>query len=350
MFSIHDKPARLCDGIGRREVLRVGGLSLAGLSLPSLLAARELTATGVPAGDETFGRAKNVIFLYLAGGPPQHETFDPKPDAPVEIRGAFQPISTNIPGVHFCELLPRTARIADKLAVVRSIATDDNTHSSSGHWVLTGYKYVGPNARTIQPSDWPYLGSIVKKYKPSEALPPLSTVWIPDIMRLNESVTPAGQTGGILGRQWDPERIVGDPARPDYRVEGLRLSDIGPMRLSQRETLLNQVNRHLDKFTRNKAVKLYDQYHAQAFDLLTNGRAREAFAIQREPAKIRERFGKNRWGQCVLLARRLIEAGVRLVHVQWPREPGDNAVDNPLWDTHAQNADRDLSWRIITIE
>jgi hypothetical protein len=340
MLTIHGRAAKLCDGISRREMLRVGGLSVLGLSLPSLLQATEAAPLGVLPTDKTFGRAKNVIFLYLAGGPPQHETFDPKPDAPAEVRGVFKPISTNVPGIQFCELLPRTARIADKLAVVRSLSTNDNNHDSSGYWVLTGYQYQGPNSRTIQPTDWPYFGSIVKMKKPSDVLPPLSTVWIPDMMRLNENVTPAGQTGGISGSQWDPDRFVGDPSDAGYKIEGLRLTDLPPLRLQQRESLLAQLEQHFAAQQRGDALLRFDSYQRQAYELLTSGRAREAFDIQQEPDKVRDRYGRNRWGQCVLLARRLVEAGVRLVHVQWPREPGDNAVDNPLWDTHAQNADR----------
>ena len=340
MFSLHDSPARLCDGFSRREVMRIGGLSLLGLSLPKLLAAREASPLDIPPTDKTFGRAKNVIFLYLAGGPPQHETFDPKPDAPMEIRGPFSPIRTNVPGIHFCELLPRSAALADKIAIVRSMATDDNTHSSSSYWVLTGYKYRGRNARTIQPTDWPYVGSIIKRYKPSDSLPPLSSVWIPDIMRLNENVTPAGQTGGFMGSQWDPDCFVGDPSQSGYEVDGLEKTDISPLRMKSRQHLLKEVGRHFDAVQRGAAVQIYDKFQQQAFELVTSGKSREAFAIEKEPAIVRERYGANRWGQCVLLARRLVEAGVRLVHVQWPREPGDNAVDNPLWDTHAQNADR----------
>lgn len=330
MLSIHQPQ------VSRRELLRVGGLSLLGLSLPDLLHARE----SAPSNGSTFGRAKNVIFLYLAGGPPQHETFDPKPDAPAEIRGPFNPISTNVPGIQICELLPRIAHHADKLAIVRSMSTNDNTHSSSGAWVLTGYKYNGRNPRTIQPTDWPWFGSIIKRFKPSEKLPPLSTVWIPDLMRLNENVTPAGQTGGFMGREWDPERFVGDPSGERYEVEGLEMMDLPPLRLQQRQSLLHQVEQHFAAQSKARSVDLFNKYQKQAFDLLTTGVARRAFAIEQEPDRIRERYGRNRWGQCVLLARRLIEAGVRLVHVQWPREPGDNAVDNPLWDTHAQNAER----------
>lgn len=333
MFSIDDPLSP--NGIRRRELLRIGGLSLLGLGLPDLLSARES-----PAGGSLFGRAKNVIFLYLAGGPPQHETFDPKPMAPVEIRGPFKPICTNIPGIHFCELLPRTAAIADKLAVIRSMSTNDNIHSSSGAWVLTGHQYRGRNARTIQPTDHPYFGSIIKRYKPSEKMPPLSTVWIPDLMRLNENVTPAGQTGGFMGREWDPDRFVGDPSAPRYEVQGFRQQDLPPLRLHHRQSLLAQVDQHFAKIASSRPVSLYNKYQRQAFDLLSSGAAKEAFAIHKEPEAIRERYGRNRWGQCVLLARRLIEAGARMVHVQWPREPGDNAVDNPLWDTHAQNAER----------
>lgn len=338
MFSIYDAPTRLCDGLSRRELLRVGGLSMLGVSLPSLLQAAS-RSTG-ESRDGAFGRAKNVIFLYLAGGPPQHETFDPKPNAPAEIRGPFNPISTNIPGIQYGELLPRTAAMADKLAVVRSMATDDNTHSSSSHWVLTGYKYQGPNPRTLQPTDWPYFGSIVKRYRPSDKLPALSTVWLPDMMRLNENVTPAGQSGGLMGAQWDPERFVGDPSQPDYQIEGLVPRGIPPMRLRKRTRLLAQFGEHLQAAKTSASVRLFDTYQQQAFDLMTSGKAQQAFAIQQEPDAVRERYGRNRWGQCVLLARRLVEAGVRLVHVQWPREPGDNAVDNPLWDTHAQNPER----------
>src|SRR4051812_644835 len=200
MYGLDDRPNRLCDGHNRREWLRVGGLSMLGLSLGELLSASRASASTPDSvlarglQGATFGRAKNVIFLWLQGGPPQHETFDPKPDAPAEIRGPFRPIATNVPGIRFCELLPRTALRADKLAVVRSIATNDDNHDVSGYWVLTGYPYGPGSARQIKPNDWPYFGSIVKMLKPSQRLPALSSVWLPDVMRLNDNVTPAGQT------------------------------------------------------------------------------------------------------------------------------------------------------------
>ncbi len=339
MFSFSDQPFQSNRPIARREILRVGSLCAAGLSVPNLLCASDPKKVR-PSADNMFGRAKNIIFLFLAGGPPQHETFDPKPLAPAEIRGPFQPISTNIPGIQFCELLPRTASMADKLAICRSLSTDDNNHDGSGYQVLTGYKYIGPNSRTIQPTDWPYFGSIIKRYRPSELLPPLSTAWIPDLFRLNESVTPAGQTGGFMGGIWDPDRFVGDPSQANYEAPGIRLGPLGVTDIRRRWELLSQIEQPLETSTRRVATARYDNYQQQAFQLLTSGKAQEAFAVHREPTRIRLRYGMNAWGQSVLLARRLIEAGVRLVHVQWPREPGDNAVDNPLWDTHAQNADR----------
>ena len=320
----------------RRELLRVGGLTLGGLGLADLVKASPQPAQL----GASFGRAKNIIFLYLCGGPPQHETFDPKPDAPVEIRGPFKPIQTNIPGIQFSELLPRTAAIADKLAVIRSMSTDDNIHSSSGHWVLTGYKYQGPNARTIQTSDWPFYGSIIKRYKPSARMPGLSSVVIPDYVRQNENVTPAGQLGGLMGTQWAPEHFVGDPSRRDYKIEGFEPIGVTLGRMRDRRSLQAKLEDRLRDVEGSKLLDTVNSYQQQAFELLTSGKARNAFNIQEEPEHVRDRYGRNRWGQCVLLARRLIESGARLVHVNWPREPGDNAADNPLWDTHAQNADR----------
>jgi hypothetical protein len=337
MLSLHDRPSRLCDGLSRRELLRVGGLSTLGLSLPALLAAHEAG----PALGGTFGRAKNVLFLWLQGGPPQHETFDPKPDAPAEIRGEFKPIATNVPGIRICELLPRTAGIVDKLAIVRSLCTHSDLHDASAYWVLTGYKYLGQQSRQISPTDWPYLGSIIKMLKPSQKLPAFSSVWLPDVMRLNDNVTPAGQTAGFLGKRWEPQRIIGDPSSPSYKVEGLALPpEIPPLRLSSRQRLRQQLERHFNSVERSGALKDYDHQSQEAYGLLTSGKARLAFDLSREPKRLRERYGLNKWGQCLVLARRLIEAGARLVHVNWPREGGDEAVNNPMWDTHAQNADR----------
>lgn len=345
MLSFHSRPARLCDGIDRREWLRIGGLSALGLSLPAILQGsgqfRANASEDTVGGQGSFGRAKNVIFLWLQGGPPQHETFDPKPDAPAEVRGEFRPIQTNVPGIQFSELLPRVAAMADQLAVIRSLHTHTDLHDASGYWVLTGYPYVGRESRQISPQDWPYLGSVVKMLKPSETAPAFSSVWLPDVMRLNDNVMPAGQTAGFLGRSWDPHRLVCDPSRADFQAPGLGLPDDLPLsRLSARESLRTQINRRLDDLERHAEAHAYSRHVGEALSLLTSGNARRAFDLGAEPPQLRERYGRNKWGQSLLLARRLVEAGARLVHVNWPREGGDEAVNNPLWDTHAQNADR----------
>jgi hypothetical protein len=345
MLSLLDTAVPLTDRVSRREWLRVGGLSALGLSLPTLLRAGGAPPAAAPrlSGDlgATFGKAKNCIFLWLQGGPPQHETFDPKPDAPAEIRGPFRPVATTVPGIRFCELLPRTARHAHELAVIRSLSTRDDNHDVSGYWLLTGYPYGPGSARQIKPGDWPYFGSIVKMLRPSEVLPALTSVWIPDLMRLNDNVTPAGQTAGFLGKVWEPTRFVGDPAAADYKIEGLDpAGDVTPVRVDRRRELLAQLDRSFDKARPAEALDTWDRLSHHAFDLVTSGKARAAFDLSKEADKTRERYGRYTWGQSCLLARRLVEAGVRLVHVNWARDPGDSAVDNPMWDTHAQNADR----------
>lgn len=352
-FQHHrDRSTRLCDGIQRRQWLQVGSLGALGLSLPDLLASDLsnrragnsnvlLPPSAAGLDGVSFGRAKNVIYLWLQGGPPQHETFDPRPDAPLEIRGPFRPIQTNVPGIQFSELLPRTAKRADRLAVIRSLCTDDNNHDVSGYWVLTGYPYGPGSARQIKPTDWPYFGSIVRMLRPSEQLPALSSVWLPDMMRLNDNVTPAGQTGGFLGSMWDPERFVGDPAAAKYRIEGLSLPvELSPDRMNARSGLLQVLDERYRRLEQKHDTGNWDQLSGLAMNLVTSGRAKEAFDLSGESPELRDRYGRHTWGQSCLLARRLVEAGVRLVHVNWPREPGDNAVGNPLWDTHEQNADR----------
>jgi hypothetical protein len=160
-------------------------------------------------------------------------------------------------------------------------------------------------------------------------------------MRLNDNVTPAGQTAGFLGKRWDPERMVGDPSIPDYQIEGLSLpEDVPPLRLRARRSLLAQVEEHLAGVDRSAMLDLYSRQAQDAFGLLSSGAARAAFDLSKEPPALRARYGPGRWGPCLMLARRLVEAGVRLVHVNWPRETGDTAIDNPMWDTHAQNSDR----------
>ena len=270
-------PERL--GLGLGELLRAGSdANPAYAAPPDPTLVRGLDGA-------TFGRAKNIIFLWLQGGPPQHETFDPKPDAPAEIRGPFRPIATNVPGIHFCELLPRTAALADKLAVVRSISTDDDNHDVSGYWVLTGYPYGPGSAAQIKPTDWPYFGSVVKMLKPSERCRRLTSVWIPDVMRLNDNVTPAGQTAGFLGRVWEPERFVGDPAAPDYQIEGLDLpAELPPAALEPPPRSARPGRRTLPgRRARRRRRGAGAAVARTPSTWCTSGRARAAFDLRREP-------------------------------------------------------------------
>ena len=298
-------------------------------------------ANPTPAGGSlpaTFGRAKSVMWVYLSGGPSQYETFDPKPEAPAEIRGTFSPIATSVPGVQFCELLPRISAIAHKLAIVRSFATDDPNHESAGYWINTGHKYTGPDMRALAATDWPTLGAIVKMLKPTER-GPFSSVMVPEPIIANPNVFLPGQNAGFLGRRWDPEILKCDPAAPDFRIESLALPEqVTLARLESRDALLAGLN--ASRRSESPVVLNYEQCRRDALGMLLSGTAQGAFAIDKESPKLRDRYGRGSWAQSVLLARRLIESGVRMVFVEWPREPGDLSAPNPLWDTHANNDTR----------
>jgi len=338
MLSIHEPLSGPSRNLSRRELLRIGGVGMLGLSLPQLLGRHTAAAaeTGA-AASVTFGRAKNIIYLFLSGGPSQYETFDPKPEAPAEIRGTFRPIATNVAGIEYCELLPRVARIADKLAVVRSFATDDPNHESGGYWINTGHKYTGPNMRSINPTDWPTLGSIIKLLKPSDQVP-FSAVALPEPIVANPNVLLPGHNGGFLGSRWDPDLFKCDPAAENFHVEGLAApAEVPALRLAARGDLLKRFEHAVEFVGEHPAARDLDRLTRESLDLVLSGTVRGAFALDREQPAVRDRYGRGKWAQSVLLARRLIEAGVRMVFVNWPREPGDLSSSNPLWDTHGQN-------------
>lgn len=326
----------------RRQFLQTGTSAWVASSLAQIVSGS--TAAAQTAGPITsrspdhavsFGRAKRIIYLFLSGGPSQFETFDPKPEAPVEIRGSFKPISTNVPGIHLSELLPRTASIADRLAIVRSFATDDPNHESGGYWVNTGRKYLGPDMRALAASDWPTLGSIVKMLRPTESRA-FSVVMLPEPIVANPNVFLPGQNAGFLGRRWDPEILRCDPSAADFNIDSLTLPDqITERRLGSRKALLREFAASQSIHT--NAIDEFEQLRQEALSLLISGTASGAFAIEQESATLRDRYGRGKWGQSVLLARRLIEADVRMVFVNWPREPADLSAPNPLWDTHANN-------------
>ncbi len=336
----HPRP---CAGWSRRDLLRIGGLGAFGLSLTDLLRADVSATTARAAGVATrpgFGRAKSCIFLYLSGGPPQHETFDPKPEAPSEIRGDFGSIRTAIPGVHFGELLPKVAGIANRLAILRSMSTDNNSHTASGYWMLTGQPHTAQAEVPASPDDWPSLASVIGMLKPSDRSP-FSSVILPELVH-NDNAPPApGQSGGFMGTVWNPLLFQCEPHLPRFEIDGLRLPEsVSLERLGDRSALLHGMDRDFVARAGSDPVKAFARLQEQAFDVVHSATARAALDLEREKSSVRDRYGRTKYGQSVLLARRLVESGVRLVQVNWPREPGDQMTGNPVWDTHKHNASR----------
>jgi hypothetical protein len=334
MLSILERGARLCDGLTRREWLRVGGLGALGLSLPELLQAR---AASTP---QAARPARSCIVLFFLGGPPQHETWDPKPDAPAEIRGDLKPVSSAIPGLHLGELMPKTGRLMSKICALRAVSTNDNAHSSSGYYMTTGVPHqpVGvENAKPGAPNDWPSLGAIVRRLSRSRRGLP-AAITLPEQSANDGNLTWPGQDAGFLGRATDPWLLTCDPNAADFQIPGLSLpAEVPPLRFDDRRTLLAQVNQHLDGIQRNGSLPLYNAQTQQAIDLLSSPQARRAFDINQEPPAVRDRYGRHKFGQSALLARRLVEAGVPLVRVNWTRVTG--ALNNGHWDTHGKNTD-----------
>lgn len=307
----------------RREILRISTLSALGLALPKSQAS--LTAKSTERG---FGKAKACIVLWMSGGPPQHETWDPKPDAPAEIRGPFGSIATCLPGIRVGELMPNTARILTRLAVLRAVHTDNPSHPGSSYEMMTGTVHsLGKGRDDVVDSraDFPTYSSIVKRFRPAPPGIP-GAVIIPEPF-FNVPFYP-GQHAGFLGSAWDPWRLTCDPSAAEFRIAELTmLADVSKDRLATRRDLLSQLNPTHDTAPAKRYAGLADA----AFDLLGGQRVRQAFDLTREPLALRDAYGRHKFGQSCLLARRLIEAGVPLVQVNWHRDAND---DTPMWDAH----------------
>jgi len=295
---------RNCDGVGRRDFLSLGMLGFGGLSLPQILAGQ---TAGLKKGTD-----KSLIFLWLAGGPPQMDTYDMKPEAPEDIRGEFKPIATNVPGIQVCELLPHTAKVMDKLCVLRSLTSVDlGSHERSSRYLQTGVLPV-PNM------DFASFGSVYVKEKAfKNAMPPYVGVLKP-IER--------GWGGGFLGPEYDPF-MVGDPSEKDYKVRDLTPPQgVTLDRLGRRREMLQEFNdawRHVD--TESK-LNSYSPAVEQAYNMIFSEKVLRAFDIHQESEKTRDAYGRAPVGQGLLLARRLVENGVKAVSV-WMGG----------WDTHAKN-------------
>lgn len=317
-----------CDGVNRRAMLRIGGLASLGFTLPKLLAANSNT-------QGSFGRAKRVLMLFMWGGPSHIDLFDMKPEAPSEIRGPFVPVSTKVPGVQISELMPQLGRHTDKIGFIRSVTHSDNAHSTSAHWMLTGHKHqLAQENFGARRSDFPHLGSVLNHLRPNrDGLP--TFVALPELIGTTAGYVTPGQNGGFLGRNNDPFRIDQHPVTQDFRVANLSpTTGLDARRLKSRAGLQQQ----FDEFRRGlinaaEAAELAE-VNQRAVNLVTNSRVHDAFNLVAEGARERERYGMKPFGQSVLLARRLLEAGVPLVTVYWHRDqPG---VDT-TWDTHSDN-------------
>jgi hypothetical protein len=329
MLNIGRRSSRFCEGISRRELLRVGGLGAFGLMLPDLLAGRAKAAGTRAPG---FGRAKSCIVGFLWGGPAHQDLWDLKPEAPAEVRGEFKPIATSAPGVSISELLPRTARVAHRFALVRSVTHPDNTHTIAMHYMLSGTRHLRPNSNPMNaPDDFPCFGSVVQKLRPSRGpLPSGISVNAPAIEYPSGHIFP-GFFAGFLGNRFDPMFVSDNPAEAAFQPLP-RLEETGREALLSRDALLESLDQWRRRLDTGLQVREAQHFHERAIGLLTSPAAVRAFDLNREPGSLRDRFGRTAFGQGLLLARRLVEAGVELVTVNWSRDYHGSAKD--LWDTH----------------
>ncbi len=340
MPAFGETSSRRLAGVTRRDVLRVGGLGAAGLTLPDLLRARAAARPARPGGQGSFGRARSCILCFLFGAPAHQDVWDLKPDAPAEYRGEFRPVASSVPGIRVGEHVPRVARTAHRLALVRSVQHPDNTHTVAMHYMLTGRRHAQPDTNPRnQPTDFPCFGAVMQHLRPGRAgLPSGVSLNAPaNQVSANNHVFP-GFFAGLLGRRYDPMFVAQDPSAPGFDpLPTAGAAEAG--RLGDCRGLLDAVDRGRRAMDACAAVRDFGAYHRQAFDLVTSAAARRAFDLGREPDAVRARYGLSPFGQGCLLARRLVEAGVGLVTVNWAR-------DDAYWDTHANNF-RDLKDKLL---
>jgi hypothetical protein len=330
MLSLEVGPGvRPYDGLSRRQLLRAGALGLGGLALPALLRLQQAAASPRTRA----ARARSVILLFLSGGPSHLDMWDLKPEAPEEIRGTFRPIATRVPGVRISEHLPRMASLADRYAILRAVRHSSGNHPAAGYWMMVGSPMTraAPQVVTMSREDRPHPGSVVALRLPARrGLPPF--VMVP------EAISPVGperpgQHAGFLGAAYDPYRVNSDPNSPSYSPGALAPDRaLAGTRLDDRRGLLRLVSGQARHLEQTAGARTLDPYYTRAFDLISSPAAQRAFDLSAEPAATRARYGRHIFGQSVLLARRLVEAGVRLVHVNWVRH--DNGPGGQGYDSH----------------
>ncbi len=336
----------LCDsqlGLSRRDLLRLGGSSILGLSLGGMFQMQAEAKKAKNGGGPGWGKAKNIILCYLQGGPSHLDLWDPKENAPDNVRSAFKPIKTKIPGVNFTEIIPKLAKVNDKVTLIRSLSYTPVglfNHTAAIYQMMTGYTTdkVSPSGQLEPPSpkDFPNFGSQIVRLKPVTE-PMLPFVMLPRPLQESNVVGKAG-TAGFLGRAYDPYYLYPPGGDMDMdkmdkiKIDDLKLQpDIFSMRLKRRSRLRDTINGAMPEV--DKAVSSYNlnDYYGRALDLVISGRARNAFDLKQETAKLRESYGLNTFGQSCMLARRLVEAGTRVVEVVWPKVANS---DNHSWDHH----------------
>jgi hypothetical protein len=341
MQALNDTPFVPQDrGTNRRGFLQTGGLGLLGVTgsvFAGPLNVVDAAVKGQP------GRIKRCILLFLLGGPSQHSTWDPKPDAAEEIRGAYKPIQTSVPGIQISELLPETSKLMEHIALLRAVTTGDHAHSSSGYAMLTGQPHQPTNregANPGAPNDWPTFAAVVQflRRQQPHIMPP--AVRLPHhIFNTDQSVWP-GQDSGFLGVPADPWLFRCEPTSADFQVPEFQLHrDVPDSRFGERRKLLDHLDRRLFEMDRAGAFKSHTDIAHQALNLLGSKTTVNACNLALEPAASRDRYGSHPFGQSVLLGRRLLEAGVSVVQVNWFRSP-DEPPAAPCWDSHADETRR----------
>jgi uncharacterized protein (DUF1501 family) len=315
----------------RRDLIRLGGLFGMGLTLPVL--GRALARGADTAAGPAFGRARSVIMLYLHGGHAQQETWDPKPDGPSATRGEFGAIASNVPGVFVSELLPRSSRIMDRVALIRSLTHGNANHVQASLSAMTGHSHPpGTEARgdfPPSPTDFPAIGAVLDRVRPSRGLP----TWVqlgPTMRRTNGTVL-HGQSPGFLGSRHGPLVIDQDFAAGPVRVDAISPDpDVTQIRLGARRDLLQDLDDARRALDSTAEVRTLDRFQQRAIDLLTGPETAAAFDLASEPAAVRAAYGPTSFGQSCLLARRLAEAGVPMINVHYCRSPTG-------WDTHGRH-------------
>jgi hypothetical protein len=353
MFRIVGEPGRdLCDRqlrVTRRDVLRIGGSGMLGLSLGSMLKLQSACATAPNPESAGWNKAKSIILVYLQGGPSHIDMWDPKENVPDNVRSVFKPISTKIPGVKFTEILPRLATLNDRFTMIRSMSYTPVglfNHTAAIYQMMTGYTTDKVSAsgqlEPPTPKDFPNFGSHIVKMKPVE-VPMLPFVMLPRPLQ-ESNVVGKGGAAGFLGKAYDPYTLFPEGDDLDMtKMNRIKIDDLQlppgvfSARLRRRARLRDLVNQQMPEI--DKAVASYelDRHYQQALDLVVSGRARLAFQIEDEAEAIRDQYGRTSFGDSCLLARRLIEAGTRVVEVIWPKVANS---DNHSWDQHSDLSSR----------